>query len=158
MKVNIFTVILFLGFNFSANAIDMPLKNIDGRLQDLNDFKGNWVVVNFWATWCPPCIAEMPDLQSFHDKYAGKGALVLGINAENLSSDQLRSFLDTYFITYPVYHGANLMNSKLGTVPGLPTTFLVSPLGKVEARQVGTVTSEMIEKFIEKWDAKQTAQ
>lgn len=158
MKFNVLFVIILLGFSLPVYAIDLPLKNIDGSLQNLNDYKGNWVVVNFWATWCPPCIAEMPDLQAFHDKYAGKGAMVVGINTENLTGDQLQLFLDSYFITYPVYHGAQLMNSALGTVPGLPTTFLVSPQGSVEARQVGTVTVEMIENFIEKWEAKQLAQ
>lgn len=158
LKLNVFVATLLLSINLSAFAIELPLKNIDGSDQNLNDFKGNWVVVNFWATWCPPCIAEMPDLQAFHDKYAGKGAMVVGVNTENLASDQLQFFLDSYFITYPIYHGAQLMNSALGTVPGLPTTFLVSPQGNVEARQVGTVTAEMIENFIEKWEAKRLAQ
>jgi thiol-disulfide isomerase/thioredoxin len=158
VKVKIFVVILTLGINFPVYAINLPLTHIDGSEQNINDFKGNWIVVNFWATWCPPCIAEMPDLQSFHDKHSGNGAMVIGINVENLSSKQILSFLDTYSITYPVYRGANLMNSELGSVPGLPTTFLVSPLGIVEARQVGVVTGEMIENFIEKWEAKQSVQ
>lgn len=158
MNFKVIAVLVLSGFAIPGYAIDIPLKNIDGNVQNLNDFKGNWVVVNFWATWCPPCIAEMPELQLFHDKYAGKGAMVVGINTENIGGEELNTFLDTYFISYPVYHGADMMNSKLGTVPGLPTTFLVSPQGTVEARQVGTVTAEMIEKFIEKWEAKQPVQ
>ncbi len=158
MKFRLFVVVIFLGINFSVYAINLPLKNVDGSKQNLNDFKGKWIVVNFWATWCPPCIAEMPDLQSFHDEHVDKGAMVIGINVESLSSEQIMSFLDIYSITYPVYWGENMMNSELGSVHGLPTTFLVSPLGTVEARQVGTVTGEMIEKFIEKWEAKQSVQ
>ncbi len=158
MRFRAFFVILSLGINLPVNAINLPLKNVDGSEQNLNDFKGNWLVVNFWATWCPPCIAEMPDLQSFHDKHVDKGAMVIGINAENLPQEQLLIFLDTYSITYPVYYGEKVLDSELGSVSGLPTTFLVSPQGNVEARQVGSVTSEMIEKFIEKWEAKQPAQ
>ncbi len=158
MRLRLFVVIIVLGSVMPAFAIDMTLRNVDGREQNLNDFKGNWLVVNFWATWCPPCIAEMPDLQSFHDRHRGKGAMVLGLNTENFSGNQLQSFLDTYAITYPVYHGAELMDSELGSVTGLPTTFLISPQGEVEARQVGSVTGSMIEKFIENWEAEHSSQ
>jgi len=136
-----------------AHAVDMPLHSINGEIHNLNDYRGKWVVINYWATWCPPCIAEMPDLQAFYDKHANRDAVVIGMNVENLSSKQLSNFLDTYSITYPVYKGSLQQKTLLGTVPGLPTTFMVSPEGTVEARQVGSVTSEMIENFIEKWEA-----
>ncbi len=153
MKLKYIALLVLLAQSTLVLAIDMPLKKIDGTLDNLNDFKGNWVVVNYWATWCPPCLAEMPDLQAFHDKHADRGAMVIGINAENLAHDQLEDFLDSYFITYPVYSSPLAQRSELGSVPGLPTTFLVSPEGKVAARQVGGVTSEMIENFINKWEA-----
>ncbi|NNE63423.1 MAG: TlpA family protein disulfide reductase [Gammaproteobacteria bacterium] len=155
MKFKLLISILLFSLTFSAFAIEMELENIDGTAQNLNDFKGKWVVVNFWATWCPPCIAEMPDLQQFHDDHADKDAIVIGINVEDLNDDALKSFLETYFITYPVFRKPIATESALGTVPGLPTTFLVSPQGKLEARQVGSVTAEMIENFIVKWEAKQ---
>ncbi len=158
MKFRFFVVTVILVTHFPVYAIDLALSNVDGSEHNLNDFKGNWIVVNFWATWCPPCIAEMPDLQSFHDKHSDNGAMVIGVNVEDLSNEQILSFLDTYSISYPIFRGANMMNSKLGSVSGLPTTFLVSPQGTVEARQVGSVTSEMIENFIEKWEAKQSVQ
>jgi len=142
----------------SVHAIDMPLESIDGQIRNLNHYKGKWVVVNYWATWCPPCIAEMPDLQAFHEEHSERDAVVIGMNVENLSSEHLQNFLDTYFITYPIYKISLQQKTELGLIPGLPTTFLVSPEGTVEARQVGSVTSEMIENFIEKWEAKRTAQ
>ena len=134
-------------------SIEMKLKGIDDSLQNLSDFKGNWVVVNYWATWCPPCIEEMPELQSFHDAYENRGAKVIGINTELVDKFQLLSFLDNYFITYPVYTSPPLHESALGTIPGLPTTFIVSPQGNVVARQVGSVTRDMIENLIEKKEA-----
>ncbi len=139
---------------FPAHAVEMKLKGIDGSIEQLSDFKGNWVVVNYWATWCPPCIEEMPELQSFHDNYEKRGAMVIGINTEMVSKDKLLRFLADYFITYPIYTSPPLQESALGRIPGLPTTFIVSPQGNVVARQVGSVTREMIEKFIEKWEAK----
>ena len=155
MKSKLLIPILLFSFSFSALAIDMDLENIDGTNQNLKDFEGKWVIVNFWATWCPPCIAEMPDLQQFHDDHADKDAIVIGINVEDLGDDALKSFLETYFITYPIFRKPIVTETELGTVSGLPTTFLVSPQGKVEARQVGSVTAEMIENFIVKWEAKQ---
>jgi thiol-disulfide isomerase/thioredoxin len=137
----------------SATAVDMELNEIDGGKTSLDRYLGKWVVVNYWATWCPPCIVEMPELQSFHDDHADDNAVVIGINVELIGKQQLRDFLETYFITYPVYMAGPTQTSALGSIPGLPTTFLVSPGGEVVARQVGPVTREMLERFIEKWEA-----
>ena len=150
------SLILAVALLAPAHAVDMELKGIDGSSQQLSDFRGKWVVVNYWATWCPPCIEEMPELQSFHDDYEKRGAMVIGINTELVGKDQLLDFLDDYFITYPIFTSPPVQESALGVIPGLPTTFLVSPQGEVVARQVGSVTSEMIEKFIQKWEAKQS--
>lgn len=138
-----------------VSAVDMPLTDIDGESTNLNRYLGKWVVVNYWATWCPPCIAEMPELQAFHDDHADRDAMVIGMNAEMIGKAQLRAFLDTYFITYPIYLSGPTQQSELGFIPGLPTTFMVSPEGEVVARQVGPVTRGMLESFIEKWQAEQ---
>lgn len=153
MNFKFFVLLAVMSQSVFAQALDMSLKRLDGTSHNLSDYRGNWVVVNYWATWCPPCIAEMPDLQDFHDRYAGKGAMVIGINVEDAPGGQIEDFLDTYFITYPIYIAPLVQSSELGSIPGLPTTFLVSPAGTVEARQVGGVTSEMIENFIKKWEA-----
>ena len=137
----------------TADAVDMPLTGIDGEQTSLSHYLGKWVVVNYWATWCPPCIAEMPELQSFHDDHADDLAVVIGMNTELIGQQQLENFLDTYFITYPIYMAGPTQESELGMIPGLPTTFMVSPEGEVVARQVGPVTREMLEQFIEKWEA-----
>jgi len=135
----------------AASALDMPLTDVNGNKVNLSSYQGKWLVVNYWATWCPPCIVEMPELQAFHDKHAGKDALVLGINTELIGKQQLQEFLEDYFITYPVFTSKPTQESELGLIPGLPTTFLVNPAGEVVARQVGPVTQVMIEQFIEKW-------
>lgn len=139
----------------TASAVDMPLTGIDGETSNLDRYLGKWVVVNYWATWCPPCIVEMPELQAFHDDHADRDAVVIGMNAEMIGRQQLQAFLETYFITYPVYLSGPTQQSELGLIPGLPTTFMVSPEGEVVARQVGPVTREMLEGFIEKWRAGQ---
>ncbi len=151
--VNRFSVVLLLLLLASpmAGAIDMPLSDVNGNETNLSGFKGKWVVVNYWATWCPPCIVEMPELQSFHDAHVEKDALVIGINTEHIGKQRLLTFLEDYFITYPVFTSKPMQKSELGLIPGLPTTFLVSPEGEVVARQVGPVTRDMIEQFIAGW-------
>jgi thiol-disulfide isomerase/thioredoxin len=146
-----FLSMLLLVVPLVATAVDMPLTAVNGSKVNLNQYQGSWLVVNYWATWCPPCIVEMPELQSFHDEHVDKGAMVIGINAEDISKQQLVTFLDDYFITYPNFVAGPTQQSELGLIPGLPTTFMVSPEGEVVARQVGPVTREMIEQFIEKW-------
>ena len=142
------TSIIFIG---QAAAVEMTLNGLDGNRVDLGSYQGKWVVVNYWATWCPPCIEEMPELQAFHDDHADRDALVIGINAELIGKGRLRDFLETYFITYPIFRSRPTQESELGPIPGLPTTFLVSPEGKVAARRVGPVTREMLESLIADW-------
>jgi phage antirepressor YoqD-like protein len=96
----------------------------------------------------------MPELQSFHDQHVDSDAMVIGINAEDIGQKRLQTFLEDYFITYPVFMSGPTQQSELGLIPGLPTTFLVTPDGQVVARQVGPVTREMIEQFIQKWQPK----
>jgi len=140
-----------LATSLAAHAVNMPLSDLVGNRADLSQYRGKWVVVNYWATWCPPCIVEMPELQAFHDAHADRDAVVLGINAEYIDNQRLREFLDDYFISYPVFIGEPSRQSELGLIPGLPTTFLIDPEGTVVARQVGPVTRAMIEQFIGAW-------
>jgi thiol-disulfide isomerase/thioredoxin len=151
MKQFLLGLLLLIAMPTIAMAVDMPLTDVHGNKTNLNSYQGQWVVVNYWATWCPPCIIEMPELQNFHDDHSDKDAVVLGINTELIGKQQLLEFLDDYFITYPVFTSKPIQQSELGEIPGLPTTFLVSPQGEVVARQVGPVTREMIEQFIQNW-------
>jgi thiol-disulfide isomerase/thioredoxin len=150
----LFGLLLLIGVPLTALAVDMPLTDTYGNKVNLSSYQGKWVVVNYWATWCPPCIIEMPELQAFHDRHAATDdAVVIGINTELIGKQQLQDFLEDYFITYPIFVSKPVQQSELGLIPGLPTTFLVTPQGKVVARQVGPVTQEMIEQFIQNFQA-----
>lgn len=152
MKRILLGSLFFLILQNPVFAVNLPLTTLDGSSANLNQFEGKWVVVNYWATWCPPCIEEIPELQAFHDENF-KTAMVVGINSEVIHPRMLEYFRDSFLIRYPIFITSQKQSSELGEITNLPTTYLVSPGGKLVARQVGPVTREMIEKFIDNWQS-----
>lgn len=105
-------------------------------------------MVNYWATWCAPCIEEIPELNVLYQAHKLKDLIVIGINGEGLSSSMLKIFTEEQSVVYPVWIADPAAEPWPGPVTGIPTTFLISPQGKVVAKQVGKVSREMIERFI----------
>lgn len=134
----------------AKDLADFTLPDMDGKQHRLSDFRGKWVLVNYWATWCPPCREELPELEVFHANGDGK-AMVIGVNTEDIGNAPLREFVEEQFISYPVLvAGADpAPEQRVGPIPGLPTSYLVAPDGSVVARQVGPVTADAIRTFIE---------
>lgn len=143
-------VLLAFASNTLADTVDFTLLDVEGKTHSLSDYRGQWVVVNYWATWCPPCLREIPELVNFHEDNQGKGIVVLGIDFENVDHDVLKEFVEDYFISYPVLIEKPAAVSVMGDIPGLPTTFIVSPQGEILARQVGSVTAALLSDFIER--------
>lgn len=145
-------VLVFLvSASVSATPVDFELPDLEGKTRKLSEFRGKWVVVNYWATWCPPCLEELPELELFHHNHKDKDAVVLGVNMEQIKAEALRAFLSQQFISYPVLRSGPKFRTELGTVPGMPTSFLVAPDGTIAARQVGPVTATELEGFIKNY-------
>jgi thiol-disulfide isomerase/thioredoxin len=138
---------LLLSCSFSLAAVELPYQPLEGGLKNISDHQGKWVVINYWATWCPPCLEEIPELIHFHDAHKDSDAIVLGFNMEQVAHKKLLAFVDENMITYPIVPNAKSYE-QIGDVPGLPTTYLIDPKGKVVASQVGSITAEMLETFI----------
>jgi peroxiredoxin len=139
-----------------AEPVDFTLNDIHGKPRSLSEFRGKWVIVNYWATWCPPCLDEIPDLVDFHDRHKDRDAVVLGVSFEEVDPDVLREFVDTHFMSYPVLSMEPAPVTPLGPVLGLPTTYIISPQGEPVARQEGPITGKAIEAFLERKRAQGT--
>ena len=131
-----------------AEPVDYSLPDVNGKKHSLADYKGKWVIVNYWATWCPPCQEEIPDLVEFHDRHKDDDAVVIGINFEDIGEEQLSAFVDSFLISYPILRSEPLAETPLGAIPGLPTTFIIAPDGSPVARQVGPVTGKQLDDYI----------
>ena len=145
----IFTLLCLITATTMASEVkDFSYPDLQGKTHHLSDYRGKWVLVNYWATWCPPCLEELPELEIFHNNYKDKLAVVLGVNMEGIKADKLKGFVDDQFISYPILLAGDDVSQLLGKVPGLPTSYLVNPQGEIVARQVGPIDAASIEKFI----------
>lgn len=131
----------------AATAEGFNFKDTKGKVHRLEDYKGKWVLVNFWATWCPPCLEEMPALQKLHE--TRKDLVVIGIAMEYQNAEYVKQFADDLLVTFPIVLGDRKIAAQIGKVPGLPTTYLYNPAGQVAAYNVGALTLEAVERYID---------
>ena len=131
-----------------AGGVDFSLPDVTGRMHHLSDHRGKWVVVNFWATWCGPCMAEIPELARFHDRHKDRDAVVIGVNFEEIETPALAEFIARMRINYPVVRAGDTPLLPFEPLKGLPSTFFVDPRGALAAGHVGPVTAEAIEEFL----------
>lgn len=132
-------------FAFSGHAFE--LKDTAGSPQRLADLKGKWVVVNFWATWCAPCVKEIPEIAVFA-KEQGDKTRVLGVALDWDDEKQVTSFAKKVGHTYPLVLGTDASEKAFGKMKGLPTTIVYDPSGKVVYQKTGTVTKELLLRIV----------
>ncbi len=121
---------------FAAPDVDLEL--LDGARVRLSDLRGQVVVLNVWASWCPPCRAEMPALQALHEQRAGQGVVVLGLDSTVQDSEQAaRNFAVEYGLTFPIALDRDGEATRLYKVRALPSTFFVDRQGIIRRVVVG---------------------
>lgn len=135
---------LLAGF---ADANDFSITDTTGKKHSLSAYKGKWVLVNYWATWCPPCLEEIPDLIALHENKKNN-LVVIGIAVDYRSAKQVTDFADGMLVSYPIVLGTPKVIGQIAPVQGLPTTYLYNPQGKLVGQQVGVITRKSIENFI----------
>jgi len=133
MRSLIFMLTLLMALPVAAEQVDFTLKDLDGKPVSLSDFRGKWVIVNYWATWCPPCLEEIPDLVSLYEDNRDS-IVVLGVAYEEVNMEYLQEFVETHMMSYPVMQMDPIPVTELGPVLGLPTSYIISPEGERMAR------------------------
>ena len=128
---------------------DFNLPDVSGKLHSISEWQDKILVINFWATWCPPCQEEIPDLIALHEDKKNN-LVVIGIAMDYQNAKQVTDFADGLLVDYPIVLGNAQVANQIGPIQGLPTTYLYNPDGKMVAQQVGAITRESVESFIAK--------
>jgi len=137
-----------IGPEVDAQAPDFELERIDGGTLHLSDLRGKPVLINFWATWCAPCVLEMPNIQKYYEKYPGQFEVV-AVNAdETLWS--VNKFVKDIGVTFPVVLDPGLKVQALYRPRGLPTSFLIDAEGRVRTQHVGLMSEKKLAEYLER--------
>ena len=151
--MRLIAVLVFLAAATSAaradsHLVDFSLPDVDGKLHRLSDHRGKWVVINFWATWCGPCMVEIPELIDFHERHKDDDAIVIGVNFEQIETPDLVKFIDEMDINYLVVRAGEAPILPFEPLKGLPSTFFVDPHGEYVASHAGPVDAAAIDDFL----------
>ncbi len=137
------------GIPIGTPAPDFELQTIDGETYRLSDLKGKAVLINFWASWCPPCRAEMPTLQAAYEQYESEGLVILAVNL-NEPELAIRSFQEDYGITFPIVVDKQDRVSRMYDIVPLPTTYFVDRDGIVQGKWTGELRMPQLEMLLKK--------
>ncbi len=149
-------VLFVLGSACGARAIDddpmapdFTLEDLNGTTLSLSDFEGKVLFINFWATWCPPCRAEIPDFIEVYDEYKEMGMAVLGVSVDNISAQKVGDFAKKNKMNYPVAMATKKLFQDYPSPSAIPTTLVIDGTGKIRYKKVGMMSKqELIDLYI----------
>jgi peroxiredoxin len=155
MKRTIIIAAALLMFTTAAHAQSsaqqappLTLKSIQGRALRLSNYKGKVVLLNFWATWCPPCRAEIPDLMKAQREYGARGLQVIGITYPPQTPGEVRRFVRKLRVNYPIAIGTKETKALFDKSEMLPLTIVIDREGKIRERIEGILLAEEFEQKI----------
>jgi peroxiredoxin len=133
---------------FADAAPAWSLKDTKGKTISLSDFKGKVVIVDFWATWCPPCRAEIPNFIALQDKYGKQGLVIVGISVDQGGAPVVANFAEKNKVNYTLVLADDKVADQYGATEGIPTTFVIDRKGNIVAKHLGETDSDTFEKEI----------
>lgn len=133
------------GLKVGEEAPDFELKTLDGKTAKLSDYQGKKVILNFWATWCPPCKAEMPDIQKYHQE-VGDNVVILAVNID--PQYDVRKFVREANVTFPVLLDSKDEVNTLYRILTIPTTYFIDEKGIIRSKHLSIMTIETIRQHI----------
>jgi thiol-disulfide isomerase/thioredoxin len=133
---------------FADVAPAWELKDVNGNLVKLSDFKGKVVVLDFWATWCPPCRAEIPHFIGLQDQYGKQGLVVIGVSVDQGGPQVVSSFVKANKVNYPIVLGNLDVAEQYDATNGIPTTFVIDRKGNIVSKHLGYTEPDIFENEI----------
>jgi thiol-disulfide isomerase/thioredoxin len=130
----------------SDKVLNFQFKTIDNKILDLSQFSGKVIIVDFWATWCPPCTKEIPHFIELQEKYKNEVQFI-GLNVGEKESE-IKEFIKSMGINYIIGYSNENIEKSFGGISGLPTTFIIGKDGKIKAKAIGYRSKEWFEKQI----------
>ena len=124
----------------NRQSANFTLTDLEGKSWTLKDLKGKVVLLNFWATWCPPCRKEMPDLETLYQRFASQGLVILGVSNEEAA--KIKPFIEQQKVTYPVLLDPGRKVNELFQIEGIPKTFIYDREGKIVAQSIDMRTQK----------------
>jgi peroxiredoxin len=132
-------------------APKMVVETLAGESVSLQDYEGQWVLLDFWATWCTPCVKMMPKLQKLYEAYADAGLVVLGVSIDDDKAriKKIKRFVDKVDVSYPIFSDAKEQPAwDAFSVKVLPTAFLIDPNGQIVAQWIGKIDHKLVEEEV----------
>ncbi|HTZ19799.1 MAG TPA: TlpA disulfide reductase family protein [Opitutaceae bacterium] len=127
------------------------LRDLDGQFVDSAQFKGKVVVLDFWATWCPPCLSEIPGYIALQEKYGQNGLTFVGVSLDSEAPEAVKQFVAQHHMNYPVVLGDESITAAFGGVEAIPTTFIIDRQGIIRYRKVGAEKTADFEQRLLPW-------
>lgn len=149
VKKKLLVLILIIFFpvsSLTSYASDkFVLKDMAGMVHNLNQYKGKWVIVNYWATWCPPCLEEIPELVALYDSRNSKDLMIIGVVFDYEVVKDVTDYIDDMLISYPTVLGDADVTKQIGSAGVLPTTYIYNRRGELVKVKKGIVSRHYLE-------------
>jgi len=135
---------LEVGLDAGQLAPDFELQTVNGETMQLSDLRGEKVLLNFWATWCPPCRAEMPDMQNYHEEYDDGVILAVNLLETEQNIAQVEDFLEEFAISFPILLDETTEVTTSYNAFALPTSYFINKDGTIDSMAIGAINYDML--------------
>ena len=126
-----------VGYEIGNIIPDFSVTDLNGKSKNIKEFRGKTVMLNFWATWCPPCRAEMPSMEKLWNKSKNKNFVIIAVSVDQSPTSKVAEFIKTNKYTFPVFHDANGKLAEMFLIRSIPTTYIVDKSGVILSKTMG---------------------